>query len=89
MKDIQIRKYKEGEELELWNIYYETIRTVNIKDYSQLQVEAWAPEDYDNKKWVQRIKGMNPFIATNGKYILGYADVQNDGHIDPFLPHKL
>lgn len=44
---IIIRKFIQGDEYVLRNIYYHTIRNINIKDYSQSQVQAWAQKDYN------------------------------------------
>lgn len=45
---IIIRNYKESDTKALWDIHFNTIRNVNIRDYSQVQVEVWAPDVFDN-----------------------------------------
>jgi putative acetyltransferase len=60
---------------------------VNIKDYSELHVKAWAPEDYDQSEWYKRISSINPFVAILDSKIVGYADIQDDGYIDHFFCH--
>jgi len=42
---IKIRKYNEADARDLWAIFYRTTRNVNSRDYTQAQVEAWAPDD--------------------------------------------
>jgi putative acetyltransferase len=57
------------------------------KNYTNEQLEFWAPEIYDEMEWSERITGIRPFVARlNGK-IVGYADLQLDGLIDHFLVH--
>ena len=82
-----IRKFQKGDELYLREIFFNTIRNVNIKDYSPLQVQAWAPENYDTSIWYERIKAIEPFIAILDGEIVGYADIQSDGYIDHFFCH--
>ncbi|MDE3274307.1 GNAT family N-acetyltransferase [Pseudoalteromonas sp. G4] len=82
-----IRRFQNGDELALREIFFNTIRNVNIKDYSALQVEAWAPYEYDQAEWYNRISAINPFIAVIGNEIVGYADIQDDGYIDHFFCH--
>lgn len=41
---IKIRDYKESDANALWAIFYHTIRNINVRDYSQAQVEAWPPD---------------------------------------------
>lgn len=84
---IDIRKYKSGEEEKLFEIFYNTIRKINIQDYTNEQVKAWAPDDYDESRWRERIKGINPFVALLKNEIVGYADIQKDGYIDHFFCH--
>jgi putative acetyltransferase len=82
-----IRKFQNGDELTLREIFFNTIRNVNIKDYSEVQVQAWAPDDYDQPEWYKRISAIDPFVAILNGEIVGYADVQDDGYIDHFFCH--
>jgi putative acetyltransferase len=85
---IIVRKYKQGDELELWLLKVKTIKRVKTKDYSKEQISAWAPDAYNEEKWLKRIQDMNPFIAQIAGKIVGFADVQNDGYIDHFFCHN-
>lgn len=82
-----IRKFQNGDESALREIFFNTIRNVNINDYSEAQVQAWAPDDYDQSEWCKRISSINPFIAILDSKIVGYADIQDDGYIDHFFCH--
>lgn len=82
---ISIRRYRESDAEALWNIYFTTIRKVNIRDYSQSEVEAWAPDNIDLDIWKQDIGALSPFIATVDDKIVGYADLQPTGLIDHFF----
>ncbi len=84
---IQIRAFKEGDEDELRSLFFNSIHNACKKDYSPQQLAAWAPEQYDESQWHERIRKINPFIAHNGQQIVGYADVQSDGYIDHFFCH--
>ncbi|AMG29119.1 GNAT family N-acetyltransferase [Grimontia hollisae] len=82
---ITIRRYREGEEPLLWTLFFNTVRNINIRDYSSAQVSAWAPHDFDPAIWKQNIQAINPFVAEWEGKIAGYADVQADGLIDHFF----
>ena len=41
VEEIRIRPYDEKDAPEIVRLFYETIRSVNLADYSQEQVEAW------------------------------------------------
>ncbi|WP_417850496.1 GNAT family N-acetyltransferase [Thalassoglobus sp.] len=84
---MHVRRYRPGEELELWELFYSTIRTVNCRDYSTKQVQTWAPDEMDREKWHTRIAGMNPFVCEVANVIVGYAALLETGYIDHFYVH--
>ena len=84
---INIRKYQQGDESALRQLFYNTIRHVNTRDYTEEQVKAWAPDDYDKSAWAIKIQKINPFVATIDEEIVGYADIQDDGYVDHFFCH--
>ncbi|ELE7133116.1 GNAT family N-acetyltransferase [Vibrio harveyi] len=84
---ITIREYVESDAQELWDIHFYTIRNVNLHDYSQEQVEAWAPERLDLSVWKKRMSGLSPFVAEVDGVIVGYTDLQPSGLIDHFFCH--
>lgn len=80
-----IRRFIPGEELALFEIYYSAIHLIASKDYTEEQINAWAPSDVDCNLWVKRIRGINPFVAEVEGKLVGYADVQENGYIDHFF----
>ncbi|MGL5250777.1 MAG: GNAT family N-acetyltransferase [Enterovibrio sp.] len=84
---ITIRKYKKSDPPDLWAIFYHTIRNVNLRDYTQAQVEAWAPDEVSFAAWRQKMEAISPFVAEIKGEIVGYADLQKDGLIDHFFCH--
>ena len=84
---IVIRDYLESNAEVLWTIFFNTIRNINCRDYSQPQVEAWAPDSYDSVYWPKRMNGLSPFVAEIDGVIVGYTDLQSDGLIDHFFCH--
>ena len=88
---IQIRKFNQAYQSDdsnaLWQIKFNTIHRVNIRDYTQVQVNAWAPTQTIPDNWLERIRAMNPFIAESEGKLLGFADLQDDGYIDHFFCH--
>lgn len=72
---------------DMWQVYFTSIRMVCIKDYTQEQISAWAPESFDLSLFKEKMKKLNPFVALSDKKVIGYADLQPDGHIDHFFVH--
>ncbi len=62
---IKIRKYKESDARDLWTIFYHTICNVNIRDYTQAQVEAWAPNGFSSDVWQKKNEFNFSFCCRN------------------------
>ena len=60
---IKIRKYNESDARDLWAIFYHTIRNVNSRDFTQAQVEAWAPDNASPEVWQKKMNAISPFVA--------------------------
>ncbi|WP_217529420.1 GNAT family N-acetyltransferase [Vibrio metschnikovii] len=84
---IEIRKCQESDALDLWAIFYHTVRNVNLRDYSQAQVEAWAPDGFSSEIWQRKMNLLSPFVAEIDGKIVGYSDLQENGLIDHFFCH--
>ena len=46
-----IRQYQPTDCKELAELFYNTVHTVNAKDYTKEQLDAWATGKVDLKKW--------------------------------------
>ena len=82
-----VRKYSPGEEPELWQLFHETVRLVNIRDYTKEQVRAWAPDQIDPASWCSRIQQNDPYVCVCDGAIVGFADLQKSGYIDQLFVH--
>lgn len=85
---IAIRTYSPEDAQALANIYYHTIHRINAQDYTEEQVNAWAPESsLDGERWKKKFERTKPFVATAEGLIVGFAEFEPDGHIDCFYCH--
>ncbi|MEZ8884133.1 MULTISPECIES: GNAT family N-acetyltransferase [Vibrio] len=84
---VRIRNYQASDDKALWEIFFHTVRNVNVRDYSQQQVEAWAPSSFDFALWQKRMNGLQPFVAELDGCVVGYTDLQPNGLIDHFFCH--
>jgi len=84
-KEMLIRKFLEGEEQQLMDIFSSSIRENAKLYYNEDQLKAWAPIEMDKNKWDERIRSINPYIIEDAGEILGYADLQVTGYIDHFF----
>lgn len=78
----RIRDYDAGDASEIVRLFYETVRSVNRADYSDKQVEAWAPSVPDPQEWHARMNGRRTLVAEEGGEVVGFAELEGDGHLD-------
>ena len=87
-KEIFIRDYRPEDVQALANIYYNTIHRINIQDYTEEQVDVWAPiTSLETEGWAKKFLRIKPIIATIGDEIVGFTQFEPNGHIDYFYCH--
>ncbi len=77
-----VRDYEHDDAGPVCRLFYETVRTVNLGDYSPEQVRAWAPEPPDPAAWHERMSGRHTLVAEKGGEVLGFAELEESGHLD-------
>ena len=85
---MQIRRATIADMDEIAQLYRDTILTVNSKDYTKEQIEAWA-STYDNQEgWVRRMEEQFFYIAKIENKIVGFASIDKFGYLDLLYVHK-
>lgn len=87
---MKVRSFKQSDAKELLVLFFNTIRNVNISDYNQAQVIAWAPDlaEWDIASWERSFQNKFVFVSEENGELLGFGELENDGHIDRFYIHK-
>ncbi|MBX9256723.1 GNAT family N-acetyltransferase [Desmonostoc muscorum CCALA 125] len=85
---MKIREYKLSDTKAIMKLFYDTIHEINIGDYTQEQVDAWAPKNMDYEVWHKRLQTKLPYIAEDNGEIVGFGELEADGHIDCFYCHS-
>jgi len=85
---MHIRNYQESDTEEIIKLFYDTVHEVNIRHYTQNQVNAWAPENSDRHQWITRLTNKSTYVAEKKGIIIGFGQLENNGHIDCFYCHK-
>ena len=79
---MEIRAYKPSDAPGISRLFYETVRSVNLADYSEEQVEAWAPRVPDPGEWHVRMAARRTLVAVEDGGVVGFAELEEDGHLD-------
>jgi len=85
---MEIRLFKPEDCDRIAQLFHDTVRSVNIQDYSADQVHAWAPENLYFRDWVEVCSSRFTYIAVEAEEIVGFAELEASGHIGCFYCHK-
>jgi putative acetyltransferase len=85
---MKIRSFHPNDAEQIAQLFHQTIREVNVRDYSIRQVEAWAPDDLYFRNWAEVCSNRFTFVADLEGTIAGFAELEFNGHIDCFYCHK-
>lgn len=85
--NLRIRPATESDAPSMASIFFHTIRHVNIKDYSPMQIDAWAGPTPDPEKWKARLVGKHMFVVCHAHDVVGFAELEPDGHVDAVYVH--
>ena len=88
---ITLRPYQPGDGPLLAAFFYETVHTVNARDYTPAQLQAWAPspEAPDPEAWDRSFQGRRALVAEAGGQIAGFGDLDpKTGYLDRLYVHK-
>lgn len=83
---ILIRPFRAEDIPVLFAMFLDTVRRVNSRDYAIEQVRAWAPGEFNAARWAT-LADRFTVVAEIGGEVVGFADLEPDGHIDRFFVH--
>lgn len=69
-------------------MFYETVHAVNIKDYTEQQVNVWATGNINLEEWDTSFRKHLTYVATKNDLIVGFGDIDETGYLDKLFVHK-
>lgn len=88
MTDLIIRPYSNSDCETVSKLFYETVHSVNAKDYTQEQLFAWAS---DEKRLLRRrddLTNQKTLIAEINRKAVGFVSIDKSGCLDLLFVHK-
>ena len=85
---MEIRAYERGDLDALLRLFYDTVHAVNLGDYTQAQVDAWADGCPDRAAWERSLAEHVSLVALAGEKIVGFGDIDASGYLDRLYVHK-
>lgn len=88
LKDMFIRTFHKEDLEQVLQLFYETVHTINAKDYNVLQLQAWAPDQLDRESWLKSLEKNISYVADYNGMIVGFGDYNEDHYVDRLFTHK-
>ena len=82
MERLCLRPYRPSDCPALARLFYETVHTVNRRDYTPRQLDAWAPEEMDLAGWDRSFRGHFALVAELEGRLAGFGDICRTGYLD-------
>ena len=80
-----IRRYTSNDLDEVISVFQGAVRKVASRDYDQAQIDAWA--QVDRSRWSLARVSKPTWIAENGSAVIGFSDLEPNGHLDMMFVH--
>ena len=85
---MEIRRYKSTDLEQIARLFYETVHAVNIKDYTEEQLNVWATGNIDWEEWDTSLRKHLTYVATENDLIIGFGDIDKTGYLNRLYVHK-
>ena len=73
---------------EMLRMFYNTVHSVNAKDYGLDQLNNWAPLRINKKRWEERLANNVCLVSMYNRQIVGFGELSEEGGIDTMFVHK-
>ena len=83
-----IRKYLPSDCKYLTELFYQTVHSINAKDYTEKQLNAWATGNEDIEEWNQSLSEHFSLVAMEDGVITGFGDIDKTGYLNRLYVHK-
>lgn len=84
---MEIRMYRQSDCKILTELFYNTVHTVNARDYTEEQLNVWATGEVDLEKWNQSLQEHFSVVAVDNGTIVGFGDIDKTGYLDRLFVH--
>ncbi|MDN3556844.1 GNAT family N-acetyltransferase [Halomonas maura] len=84
---MDIQAYSADKAMEIADLFYKSVHAIDPLVYTPKQKETWAPTPVDYERWAERLNVKQPFIALIETSVVGFIELDADGHIDCTYTH--
>ena len=88
MNNIKLRQAIKHDVEKITQLFFDTIQNVNIKDYSQEEVDDWSSWKTDIDRWLEKMEQQYFVVAEINNKLVGFSSLAQDGYLDFMFVHK-
>ncbi len=85
---MKIRAYNSADCAKLAKLFYDAVHEVAAKDYTEIQLNAWASGKEDLSAWEASFLENHALIAEQDGAVVGFGEIKNDGYLNMLYTHK-
>ena len=83
-----VREYRPSDCEKMARLFYQTVHSVNAKDYTKEQLNVWATGNVDLSAWHKSFAEHCTLVAEENGLIVGFGDLDSSGYLDRLYVHK-
>ena len=83
-----IREYKPTDCEQMAELFYNTVHSINAKDYAEEQLNVWATGRVNLQEWNLSFLKHKTIVAIEKDEIVGFGDIDDSGYLDRLYVHK-
>jgi putative acetyltransferase len=84
---MDIQRYSAERSREIADLFHQSVHAIDPSVYTSEQKKAWAPTPPNYEQWAERLNEKRPFIAIIDDQVVGFMELDADGHIDCTYTH--
>lgn len=85
---MKLRNYSPSDCEHLAALFYETVHSLNAKDYTREQLDCWASGNVNLLEWNASFLDHWTVVAVEKNKIVGFGDLAPSGYLDRLFVHK-
>lgn len=83
-----IRRLLDDEYVDVVKLITQTVHAVCANDYTEKELNAWAPENFDTNRFRSNLSGCFNLVAFEKGVMVGFISVERSGYINRLYTHK-
>ncbi|MBC8570283.1 GNAT family N-acetyltransferase [Zongyangia hominis] len=83
-----LRSYQPADCAQLAALFYGTVHSVNARDYTPAELDAWTGSSVDLDAWNRSFLEHYTVVAEENGIIVGFGDMDATGYLDRLFVHK-